>query len=247
MSVDEKGISIIVCCYNSVGRIEKTLEHISAQQVPESIPWEIIVVDNSSTDATSIIADKILQAGKNFHRSIIVQEPVPGLSNARKKGIEAARYEYIILCDDDNWLTPGYLVHVYQLFENRPELGVIGGRGSGVYELEPPAWLERMEKTYAIGPQSARSGNLKSVWGAGMGVRRSAYLKLISLNFNHLNTDRFKNKLTGGGDTEICLALGRMGYVVWYDENLLFQHFVPRERINLQYAKRLCYWAQVNS
>lgn len=242
MRVEEKGISIIVCCYNSVGRIEKTLEHISAQQVPENIPWEIIVVDNSSTDATSIIADKILQDGENYHRSRVLLEPIPGLSSARKKGVEAARYSFIVLCDDDNWLTPGYGARVYELFESLPELGVIGGRGIGVYEVEPPAWLKRMEKTYAIGPQAAATGAQKSVWGAGMGLRKAAYIDLISLNFKHLNTDRLKNKLTGGGDTEICLALGRMGYVVWYDENLLFKHFVPVERINLEYAKRLCYF-----
>ncbi len=50
------GVSIIICCYNSERRLPETLAHLFTQQVSEDIPWEIIVVNNASSDATSRIA-----------------------------------------------------------------------------------------------------------------------------------------------------------------------------------------------
>ena len=51
-----KGISVIVCCYNSAERLTETIKHLAGQNVPHYIPWELIVVDNASTDNTAEIS-----------------------------------------------------------------------------------------------------------------------------------------------------------------------------------------------
>ena len=53
------GVSVIVCCYNSAERLPETLKYLSMQNVPENMPWEIIIVDNNSTDSTNDVAMEI--------------------------------------------------------------------------------------------------------------------------------------------------------------------------------------------
>lgn len=242
MGEQEKGISVVICCYNSQDRITRTLEHVIAQRLDAAIPFEIIVVDNACTDQTAVLAETVLSGSPRAHQYLVLQEAEPGLSNARRTGIERARYEYIIFCDDDNWLSVDYAQQVWTLFERMAKVGIVGGRGEGVLAIQPPDWFARMEKSYAIGRQAKESGEIGVVWGAGMGIRRSAYLRLLALGFKNLNTDRIKERLTGGGDTEICLAIRRLGYAVWYDEELVFQHWIPAERISKEYIRQLCYY-----
>src|SRR6187402_3359199 len=95
-----EGISVIICCYNSALRIEKTLDHLAAQAVND-ISWEIILVDNASVDNTAEIARAFWN--KNHADKVIlniVTEYKPGLSSARLTGVSASAYEYLILCDD---------------------------------------------------------------------------------------------------------------------------------------------------
>ncbi|NJN42415.1 MAG: glycosyltransferase [Flammeovirgaceae bacterium] len=54
----EEGVSVIICCYNSSSRIEKTLEHLFQQKTNSRLHWEIILVDNASTDQTKATAIK---------------------------------------------------------------------------------------------------------------------------------------------------------------------------------------------
>ena len=51
-----KGISVVVCCYNSIARIGETLTYLSNQKVPADVAWEIVLVDNASTDRTADFA-----------------------------------------------------------------------------------------------------------------------------------------------------------------------------------------------
>src|SRR6478736_4840376 len=98
ISVSPKGVSVVVCCYNSVQRLSQTLEHLSRQEVPAHIPWEVIIVDNNSTDGT---ADFAANCWKKLHCNIsfrVVQELQPGLSAARRKGFLSAFYDLIIFC-----------------------------------------------------------------------------------------------------------------------------------------------------
>jgi glycosyltransferase involved in cell wall biosynthesis len=94
------GISVIVCCYNSVSCLPETLKYLALQQIPSNIHCEVIIVNNASTDDTVGVTinewEKLKCTEVEFH---IINQLVSGLSNARKKGIEVAKYEYILFCD----------------------------------------------------------------------------------------------------------------------------------------------------
>jgi glycosyltransferase involved in cell wall biosynthesis len=112
------GISVIICCYNSSLRLPKTLEYLSNQATGNLFPWEIILVDNNSSDNTSVIATNFWASLDIDVPLIIVEESKPGLIYARNTGINKANYDFLIFCDDDNWLNKNYLCNVYKILNN---------------------------------------------------------------------------------------------------------------------------------
>src|SRR5436190_1893505 len=101
------GISIIVCCYNSSLRLPKTIEHLAAQKTSSFLNWEVIFVNNSSTDnTTDVVAKEWSKYNLQNVGFKIIDEPKAGQSFARIKGVETALYDLIVFCDDDNWLCP---------------------------------------------------------------------------------------------------------------------------------------------
>ncbi|MBS1550496.1 MAG: glycosyltransferase, partial [Bacteroidetes bacterium] len=126
-NIQGTGVSVVVCCYNSSKVLPKTLRYLLSQKVPDSVPWEIIIVDNASTDNTSEIAKEILSGSFCKVPFTIVKEPEPGLSAARLKGINTAKYGYIVFCDDDNRLQEDFVKICYDTMESNKEIGVLGG------------------------------------------------------------------------------------------------------------------------
>ena len=233
-----QGVTIIICCHNGANRLPETIRHIARQRVPPYIPWEVIIVDNGSTDDSALAARLEWQKHRADTYLKIVKEPLLGLSHARARGFKEARYEYMIMCDDDNWLNENYANTVYKILSENPAIGALGGLGKLVFEVEPPAM--ELSYVFAAGEQAARSGKVpgNKVYGAGCAVRYSAYHKLIGSGFKSLLTDRRGTELSSGGDYELCLALAILGYEIWYDERLLFTHFITRERLSWDYFLR---------
>lgn len=237
-----KGVSIIVCCYNSSARLPQTLRYLSQQEFPTSIPVEIILVDNASTDHTKDVANQEwIKNGAPFSLKII-SEPRAGLSYAREAGIENSTYEFIIFCDDDNWLSPNYIIDAYLIMHENRSIGVLGGRSEASSDTEIPFWFSSYQGSYAVGVQALNSGDISDrgyVWGAGMVFRKSIYLELLKNGFFHLLSDRTGASLTSGGDAEICYWFLLAGYKLWYDEKLSFIHCIPADRLKKKYLEKL--------
>lgn len=232
------GITILVCTYNGADRLKVTLQHLAAQVLPDSLACEVILVDNASTDESAALAQREWSACNSDLAFRIVQELRPGLTHARERGFREANYEYIILCDDDNWLSPHYVRHAFAIMEAHPQIGILGGLGVFAFETMPPSWFSSFN-LYAGGAQAAQSGAVADhlVYGAGAVLRRSAYEKLLRYGFEPLLTDRLGYQLSSGGDHELCYALALAGYQVWYDERLLFHHFITSGRLTQRYCQ----------
>jgi glycosyltransferase involved in cell wall biosynthesis len=240
---DNAGISIIICCYNSSTRLPNTIKHIAQQQVPENINWELIIVNNNSTDKTSITAqEEISKHEVLLNKYLIVDEPRPGLSSAREKGVNTANYEFIIFCDDDNWLDKNYVQIAYNNLSNGQEIAAIGGQSTVVSNSNNfPNWWEEYKNGYAVGKQAQYSQDItwrKYLWGSGLAFKKSIYRNAFE-NLNSLLSDRKGNTLSSGGDTEICMRFILMGYKLYYNESLLFKHYIEPQRIKEDYRDNL--------
>ncbi len=241
-----KGISIIICCYNSAGRIAPTLEHIAKQQY-HGFPIEVLLIDNASTDGTATTATAIwqnLDQPRDLHFQTI-QEPRPGLSYARTTGMENATFDRLLFCDDDNHLKADYCQLAYDAFEQIPNLGIVGGQGFGKYTSTPPPWFIPFEHYFAIGEQAKDAGDITAkegyVWGAGMVIHSDVYKQLQKADYNSLLSDRKGTALTSGGDVELCQAARLLGYKIYYLSSLQYDHEIPIARVDWKKVRKMSY------
>ena len=225
------GVSVVVCTYNGANLLPETIRHIAQQRVRPDIQWEVIIIDNASTDdASRVVEDEWVKYNNSTQFSILYQSKA-GLAFARELALKKAQYEFVLFCDDDNWLNPDYVNLAYDLMLQHPSIGALGGNGELLFETNPPGWLLK-NCQFANGPQANESGRVKSniVYGAGFVIRRAAYRAAVDMGFKSMLTDRMAGKLSAGGDYEICYAIAMAGYDIWYDEKLRFKHFIPNCR-----------------
>lgn len=238
----ENGASVVICCYNSASRIIDTLDHLLRQKPVPGASVEIILVDNNSTDRTAEIASAHWEKSGSPFSFRTVKESRQGLSYARQCGIAESKFETIVFCDDDNWLDSSFVKTAFGLFQKHPDAVVLGGPIEGVYEKECPDWLRSQEAFLAIGT-FPKEGDITDerafVPGAGLVLRKSAYLALEKKGFQFFCSDRKGSKLSSGGDTELCYALVLAGGRVYYSSELKTKHFVPAGRMHWNYFCKL--------
>jgi len=243
--VERKGVSVIICCYNSAKLLPVTLEYMSRQKTKNYVDWEVVVVNNNSSDNTSEVAAEEWRKYPECKGQLrIVNQPVPGLSAAREKGIETSKYEYMVFCDDDNWLQENFVQNVVSVMRSNPEIGIAGSETQEVCEVEPPEWFHKWKNwSYAVGEQFERAGDITwsrgFVWGAGMVLRREALNQLYNEGFKSLLTDRKGKELASGGDTELCYALRLAGWRIWYAPDLKLKHYMTAPRLKWDYFLKL--------
>ena len=237
------GVSVVICTHNAGTRLRPTLEHLRQQSV-DAIPWEVILVDNASTDDTARAALEYWPSEPPCPLRV-VREPQLGLSHARDRGIAESSYEFVLFVDDDNWLAPGYVQAVYDLLAGHPDLGACGGYARPVTETDPPAWFSTVHSAYAVGGQAPSEGDVASgqgfLWGAGMGLRKTAYESLRSAGFRSLVMDRQGNALSSGGDVELSYVMRLGGWRLWYDPKLILDHAQAPGRLDWNYLRRLMF------
>jgi glycosyltransferase involved in cell wall biosynthesis len=224
------GISVIICCFNSAKRIGETLEFLFQQKTPSSLLWEIIVVNNASTDNTEEMIFKL--SGKDSQSRLrLVNEPAPGLAKARKKGVDTSRYDLLIFCDDDNHLEPDYLAQAFQLMSQNLEIGVGGGLVKPKLPFYPGKWIEANYAALAIGQQSIESGYVDWVFGAGMVFRKEIFNKLKEKGITLMLSGRIGSKQTSGDDAEMCRLASFIGYRIYYSNKLILHHQISAHRL----------------
>ncbi|MEO3404314.1 glycosyltransferase [Mucilaginibacter sp. CAU 1740] len=236
------GISVIICTYNGALQLPQTLSHLAAQEVPAEINWEIIIVDNASTDATAEVARSEWQQYDlpNVGFSILT-ESRPRKYYALATGVNNAKYEYIVICDDDNWLNAGYINKAYQTINTKPLVAAAGGQGIAVTEKEIPSWFAQYQQIYAVGKPAATSGDVSTkgyLWGAGMVFRKSLYQK-VNRDISSLLLGPDKTESARAEDVELCMRFILAGYSLYYDEELVFKHHISSDRLTEKYRDKL--------
>lgn len=235
----QQGLSVVVCCFNSEARIRATLLHLAAQQLHVDV--EVILVDNNCTDNTVQVAIDTWREATPIGALRIVREPKPGLVHARHRGLSEAAFEFVVCCDDDNWLASDYLQTAFDAFQRYPDVAALGGHGTPVFERNKPDWFDHFEEAYATGSQARTSidGRVVSLFGAGLCLRQSALHALNDLSFRPLFTGRVGASLASAEDTELTMALVVAGFRIFYLPALQFRHFMTERRMNRVYLRRL--------
>ncbi|MBW2937728.1 glycosyltransferase family 2 protein [Aureisphaera sp. CAU 1614] len=240
--MNKDGVSVVVCCYNSEAIIRNTMEHLYAQHKANDVSVEIILVDNNSSDRTVAVAEEVAKTQNNKFPLRVVTEKEQGLSFARIRGIYESQYDYVLFCDDDNWLEENYITTAYSILSSNDEIGVLGGRGDAVSNISLPYWFYSYNNYYAVGVQDLFSGDVSYkgyVWGAGFMIKKQIAIQFLNNGFSFYCTGRKGDDLLAGEDAEICKWYLLAGKKLWYDESLRFKHFIPEKRLTKTYFKSL--------
>lgn len=212
-------VSAIICTLNRAACLQKAIQSLVDQTLPKE-QYEIIVVDNGSTDNTKATVEGF----KRFENLRYIYEPVLGLSQARNTGWQNAEGEYVAYIDDDAIACPKWLESIVTAFETvKPQPGSVGGKVIPVWDIQPPVWFpEAQARAFAIidwadNPTFLRRGS-QFLQGCNVAYRREILRQF------------------GGFST----VLGRKGSGLLGSEEILLQRFLMNKNLGIYYDPQIC-------
>lgn len=220
-------------------RLPSTLAHLKSQE-PAKVPWELLIIDNASTDATTQVASSCWQDGPAPMR--LINEPRLGVRYARERGLVEAKYDFLGFVDDDNWVASDWVRTAYAIISSDASLGALGSIRFSECEVSPPKWFDKFHESYAICTErdlDRAEAQLKYLPTAGLCIRKSAWEIIIRHGFESQLTSRVGNNLMGGEDVELTSALRLSGWKLAIDRRLQLRHFMPVGRLDWNYLRRL--------
>ena len=164
--------------------------------------------------------------------------PQLGLARARLRGIQAARYDVVVVLDDDNWLSLDYLRVAWAAMQRDTGIAAVGGRLGTALDGPAPSWFDRYAHCLAVGAQGLSRGPVEKgwLWGAGLVLRRAAVLDLLDRGWRpHLPGNRGTSR-GSSDDLELCMALRSAGHSLGYEPALTGEHFIRKERLEWSYV-----------
>ena len=227
-------ITVAVCTWNRCESLRRTLKQMTMLVVPDEVSWELLVINNNSSDRTEDVA-------RSFASSLPIRhifEPRPGLSNARNRAVSEAAGEYILWTDDDILVDPGWLVCYCEAFTKWPNASIFGGPIEAVFEGHPPDWLKqvctRVSDAFAIrelGEHATRFTHDLVPYGANFALRleeQRCYPYDPQLGVGPKNVVR-------GEETTVVRNMLSDGAIGWWVPPARVRHLIPKSRQTISY------------
>jgi len=225
--------SVAIPTYNGAKTLPLVLERLKAQINLEAIVWEVIVIDNNSTDATAEVVQAFQDNWLPHTALRYCVETRQGLSYGRQRAVRESKGDFIGFLDDDNLPDSNWVAAAYKFGKAYPKAGAYGGHIQGNYEIQPPEAFEKVKsflviRKYANSIKLFEPENLRLPPGAGLVVRKKAWLESVP--------DRLIRTQRGGNDYEISLHLHNKGWEIWYNPEMRIEHLIPAWRMEKKYV-----------
>ena len=245
MTTCDRLISVVICTRNRADLLAKAIASIVGQEFPRS-EYEIIIVDNGSTDHTPEVVRSVQDGAEVRY----IREEQIGLCIARNRGWREAGGRYIAFFDDDAIALPGWLKVVCEAFESVPDaVGVVGGPVDPIWEGVRPQWLaDEIAGSLTIidwGSSLKIIQDIRREWlvGANMAVPKAV---LMEIGGFHPWLDRVGNNLLSSGDVFLQKQIIRRGYRCVYVPDMAVRHLVPLSRLRQEWFLRRFFWQGVS-
>jgi len=222
-------ISVLICTRNRAKSLDLTLRRFYEQRFAGDYSYELIVVDNDSTDETTEVIERCAALRPETTRHLV--EKRRGLTYARNAAVAAARGEIIVFTDDDVLVSADWLDEIHREFSADPDLRILSGKVLLANEqLQRVALHAYEDRRYFDFPDG---GNF--VMGANMAFRRELF-DSIGLFDVRLGAGRF---FAGADEVELIYRGLKAGWRMLYAPNVLVYH--DHDRFTLEQACRLEY------
>jgi glycosyltransferase involved in cell wall biosynthesis len=237
--------SVIIPTRNRADTLARCLESLTCQTLPAEA-FEVLVIDNGSTDHTPDVAEKY----NSLLQLTYITAPEPGLHVGRHEGMRQASSDVLIFADDDIKAEPGWVEAVVQTLEN-PKIALVGGNNYPLFEESPPEWLVRwwerpVYKGRALGSLSILDfgeGHFEIdpgyVWGCNYSIRRESLLKAGGFHPDGVPKERLLFR--GDGETHVSNMVRKYGFRTVFNSRASVWHFVPSNRMTKEYFEQRAY------
>ena len=239
-------ISAIICTFNREAYLAKAIQSLVVQTLNNNL-YEIIVVDNNSTDSTRNIVTEDFSHIKNLS---YLFEPIQGLSQARNTGWKNATGEFVAYLDDDAIASPQWLENIILAFRTiTPQPGVVGGKIEAIWEAPRPFWLsDKLARSLTIIDWSDQPKFFDDnrEWLAGANIAYPKTLLEQSDGFN-VNLGRKANSLISCEENLLHHHLKQQGYRIYYHPEISVQHHIHHSRLVKEWHFKRRYWGGFSS
>jgi glycosyltransferase involved in cell wall biosynthesis len=231
-------VSVVVPTYNRQAILSRTLDSLLRQKT-ESVEYEVIVVDNNSSDGTRALVETYVRQSPQVKYLL---ETRRGVSHARNTGIAAARAPIIAFIDDDVEAGPTWIATLKQVLDAHPEIDCIGGLITPRWSAPPPSWLTplfwgpvALQAHRGPPPYFDADHATRCLMTANFSCRRDALEKV-----GGFSPDYFRDE-----DRELQLRLWAAGKRGLYVDDVAVTTEVPRERLTKRYHRQ--FWVRVGA
>ncbi|MBC7751427.1 MAG: glycosyltransferase family 2 protein [Candidatus Saccharibacteria bacterium] len=232
-------LSVCICTWNRSQSLSRTLNSLVKAAVQFDCKWELIVVNNNSTDDT----DKVVQSFEDRLPIKVIHEKNSGLANARNAAVDAATGEYIVWTDDDVVVGVQWLNAYANGFRDHPEIALFGGPIKAMFDGVMPKWLADGWSSAHLpfcendlgNREFALSANpVMLPYGANFAVRR---LEQLRVQYNP-ELGAGPNNRYHGEETTVMVELLESGSKGIWLPTAVVEHMNGSDRMNLAYIKK---------
>jgi glycosyltransferase involved in cell wall biosynthesis len=229
-----KTVSVAIPTYNRADFLRQTLAGLVAQLFPRD-HFEILVIDNNSTDHTAAVVAEFAGAHPALR---YIREPQQGLDHARNRAIAEARGGIIVFGDDDILMAPDWLAQIAVPLladAGTRRIGAVGGEVIPVFPDGLPDWVREWHAPLAFRPDAGPLEARHSPMGANLAFPRWVFAEL---GVFHTALDRAAGNYFSGGDSEMIRRVRAAGHEVWFAPGAAVRHQMPASRTTFRYAAR---------
>jgi glucosyl-dolichyl phosphate glucuronosyltransferase len=233
-------ISVLISSWNNCERLAVTLDAIARCAVPPGVDWELVVVNNNSTDGT----DRVIAGSAQKMPVVRVFEGRQGISAARNAGLKAASGKWIIFTDDDVRPSRNWMTAYWDAFMRLPEKTFFGGPiesefESGAPEAELLALAPYSVKGLDLGKEMHAVKREQMFIGPNWACRRDILEQLGGFDLSK-GFDPLSGISKIGEETDLMFRLKDAGWTGVYVPEAKVRHFVPARKSTLEHiAERI--------
>ena len=219
----EPFISVVVCTFNRSDLLYDALRSL-AEQTTDNDRYEVIIIDNNSTDNTEIVSKDFTDSQDNFR---YIKEVNQGLSCARNRGYEEARGSYVAYMDDDAKADKDWLVHANAVIESKAP-HIFGGPHYPFFLNHKPEWFKDDFETNSLGKSRfLKEGEFLN--GTNIFFEKSTLLELGGFD-PHLGMSG--NQIGYGEESALVLKARKAKKKLYYCHEMKVYHLVAEYKMN---------------
>jgi glucosyl-dolichyl phosphate glucuronosyltransferase len=238
--------TVIVCTYNRAGNLPICLRHLAQQKGIERRAWEVLVVDNNSSDSTPQVVDDLVKQLPITVR--YARETEQGLNYARNHGVRASDSTYFSYVDDDILVSENWLAALFDAFEMN-DADAVGGRIHLDPSIRLPKWIRPDTDMMGFlgyqdfGDEPFRmDGKSRYPFGGNMAFHRRVVERIGYFNpkLGRKGEGRKRSELFKGAETDYFRRLSATGDArIFYEPRAIVYHQVMPFQIEKRYFRTI--------